>query len=107
MSWLILILSGIVEIGVTFCLGKASKTVRSEKFVWGLVTVCAMALSIYLITKAMRTIPLGTAYAVWTGMGAIGAVMLGILFFREPASFGRIFFIFTLVASIIGLKLVS
>lgn len=107
MNWLILILSGIVEIGVTFCLGKASKTVGSEKLIWGFATICAMAFSIYLITKAMRTIPLGTAYAVWTGMGAVGAVMLGILFFREPASFWRLFFIFTLVTSIIGLKIVS
>jgi len=107
MGWLNLILSGIVEIGVTFCLGKASQTIRSEKLVWGFATICAMALSIYLITKAMRTIPLGTAYAVWTGMGAVGAVLLGILFFKEPASFWRLFFIFTLIASIIGLKIVS
>ncbi|WP_290393430.1 multidrug efflux SMR transporter [uncultured Duncaniella sp.] len=107
MNWLILILSGLIEIIVTFCLGKASKTIGSERLVWGFSTVCAMALSIYLITKAMRTIPLGTAYAVWTGMGAVGAVLLGILFFKEPATFWRLFFIFTLVASIIGLKFVS
>ncbi len=107
MNWLILILSGLVEIGVTFGLGKASKSVGSEKILWGAATICAMALSIYLITKAMRTIPLGTAYAVWTGMGAVGAVLLGILFFKEPASFWRLFFISTLIASIIGLKFVS
>lgn len=107
MNWLILILSGLIEIIVTFCLGKASKTIGSDRLLWGCTTICAMALSIYLITKAMRTIPLGTAYAVWTGMGAVGAVLLGIIFFKEPATFWRLFFIFTLVASIIGLKIVS
>jgi len=59
------------------------------------------------LIKATQTLPLGTAYAVWTGIGAVGTVLMGIIFFKEPADFWRIFFIFTLIASIIGLKAVS
>jgi quaternary ammonium compound-resistance protein SugE len=61
----------------------------------------------YLLYKASQTIPLGTAYAIWTGIGAVGIVSLGILFFNEPADFWRLFFIATLVASIVGLKMVT
>jgi quaternary ammonium compound-resistance protein SugE len=59
------------------------------------------------VTKVLKTLPIGTAYAVWTGIGAVGTVLIGILFFKEPVSFGRLFFIFTLIVSIIGLKVVS
>jgi quaternary ammonium compound-resistance protein SugE len=61
----------------------------------------------YLLTKATRTIPLGTAYPVWTGIGAVGTVLIGIFLFKEPVSFARIFFIVTLIASVVGLKMVS
>ena len=61
----------------------------------------------YIISKAIKGIPIGTAYAVWTGIGAVGTVLMGILFFKEPVSFGRLFFISTLIISIIGLKVVS
>lgn len=64
-------------------------------------------ISMALLAKATQSLPIGTAYAVWTGIGAVGTVLVGILFFNEPASFGRLFFIFTLIASIIGLKIVS
>ena len=57
--------------------------------------------------KATQTLPMGTAYAVWTGIGAVGTVIIGIVFFKEPVSFGRLFFIFTLIVSIVGLKVVS
>ena len=60
-----------------------------------------------LLVKATQTLPIGTAYAVWTGIGAVGTALLGILVFKEPADFWRIFFIVTLVASIAGLKFVS
>jgi quaternary ammonium compound-resistance protein SugE len=59
-----------------------------------------------LLTKATKTIPIGTAYPVWTGIGAVGAVLIGIFIFKEPASFLRLLFTFTLIASIIGLKMV-
>ncbi len=64
-------------------------------------------LSAALLAKAVQTIPVGTAYPVWTGIGALGSVLLGILVFQEPATFWRMFFITTLVCSIVGLKLVS
>ena len=64
-------------------------------------------LSMSLLAKATQVLPIGTAYAVWTGIGAVGTVIVGILFFHEPATFCRLFFIFTLIASIIGLKTVS
>jgi quaternary ammonium compound-resistance protein SugE len=60
-----------------------------------------------LLIKATQSLPIGTAYAVWTGIGAVGTVLVGILVFKEPAGFWRLFFITTLIASIIGLKVVS
>jgi len=60
-----------------------------------------------LLTKAVETIPIGTAYAIWTGIGAAGTVLIGIFFFQESAGFWRMFFITILIMSIIGLKLVS
>lgn len=70
-------------------------------------TASAIALSLYIVTKVLKTLPIGTAYAVWTGIGAVGTVIIGIVFFKEPVSFGRLFFIFTLIVSIVGLKVVS
>lgn len=60
-----------------------------------------------LLVKATKEIPIGTAYAVWTGIGAVGSVLVGILIFKEPATFWRVFFISTLIISIVGLKAVS
>ena len=64
-------------------------------------------LSAVLLAKATQTLPIGTAYPVWTGIGALGSVLVGIFIFHEPATFWRLFFITTLTASIIGLKMVS
>ena len=64
-------------------------------------------LSMVLLAKATQTLPLGTAYPVWTGIGAVGTVIIGIFIFHEPATFWRLFFITMLIASIIGLKTVS
>jgi quaternary ammonium compound-resistance protein SugE len=67
----------------------------------------SLTLSMYLLYRATQTLPMGTAYAVWTGIGAVGTVLMGIFVFNEPAEFWRVFFIFTLIASIVGLKFVS
>ncbi|HUQ96113.1 MAG TPA: SMR family transporter, partial [Chitinophagaceae bacterium] len=67
----------------------------------------SITLSFLLLNKAIQTIPIGTAYAVWTGIGAVGTVLAGILFFKEPSDFWRLFFIATLILSIVGLKAVS
>ena len=107
MNWFLLVVSGCIELVFTFCLNKVSKTVGLEKGLWCIGTASAIALSLYIVTKVLKTLPIGTAYAVWTGIGAVGTVLMGILFFKEPTSFGRLFFIFTLIVSIIGLKVVS
>ena len=78
-----------------------------EQGLWSIGTASAIALSLYIVTKVLKTLPIGTAYAVWTGIGAVGTVIIGIVFFKEPVSFGRLFFIFTLIVSIVGLKVVS
>ena len=72
---------------------------------WGVGFFVCITASFILLNKAIQTIPIGTAYAVWTGIGAVGTAIIGILFFNEAAEFWRVFFIFTLIASIIGLKL--
>lgn len=107
MNWLILILAGLFEVGFTFCLGKARATTTESPAWWYLGFIVSLTISMYLLMKATETLPLGTAYAVWTGIGATGTVLIGILFFNEPADFWRLFFIMTLIASIIGLKWVS
>lgn len=107
MNWFLLVLSGCIELVFTFCLGKVSKTIGWERGVWCVAMCGAIALSLFFVTKAIKTLPLGTAYAVWTGIGAVGTVLIGIIFYHEPADFWRLFFIGTLILSIIGLKFVS
>lgn len=107
MPWLYLVLGGLFEVGFTFCLGKAREAVGTAAGLWYVGFAVSLTLSMYLLIRATQSLPLGTAYAVWTGIGAVGTVLLGILVFKEPATFWRLFFITTLIASIIGLKLVS
>ena len=107
MAWLMLIIGGLFEVGFTTCLGKAKETSGSTSLLWLLGFFISLSMSMFLLYKATQTLPLGTAYAVWTGIGAVGTVIVGILFFNEAADFWRLFFIFTLIASIIGLKFVS
>ena len=106
MSWLTLIVAGLFEVGFTFCMGKARSANGIEFYLWGLGFIVSLALSMVLLAKATQSIPMGTAYPVWTGIGAVGTVIMGILFFNEPVTFLRLFFIATLIVSIIGLKLV-
>ncbi|EFK59434.1 DMT family transporter [Sphingobacterium spiritivorum] len=107
MNWIILIIGGLFEVGFTTCLGKAKETSGTQMYLWYLGFIISLFLSMGLLMKATQTLPLGTAYAVWTGIGAVGTVLMGIFFFKEPVDFWRVFFIFTLIASIIGLKVVS
>ena len=74
---------------------------------WGTGFAVFVVVSMLLLAKAAQVLPIGTAYPFWTGIGAVGTVLLGILFLNEPATFWRIFFITTLIASIVGLKMVS
>lgn len=107
MNWILLIIGGLFEVGFTTCLGKAKETNGTASTLWIMGFFISLTLSMTLLYKATQTLPLGTAYAVWTGIGAVGTVIVGILFFKEPADFWRLLFITTLIASIIGLKYVS
>lgn len=107
MNWIILIVAGFFESGFAFCLGKMKEVSGTEWYLWGAGFLASLALSMTLLAKTVQTLPIGTAYPVWTGIGAVGTVVLGIVFFHEPASFLRLFFITTLIASIVGLKMVS
>ena len=107
MNWIILIIAGIFETAFATCLGKAKETSGSASTLWMVGFFACLAVSMYLLYYATKTLPIGTAYAVWTGIGAVGTVLMGVFFFNEPASFWRMFFIVTLISSIIGLKVVS
>ena len=105
MAWIYLITAALFEIG--WPLGFKMAHLSEHKIVWIVFSVAAMTLSGAFLYLAQKHITISVAYAVWTGIGAVGTVMIGILFFKEPVSFGRLFFIFTLIVSIIGLKIVS
>ncbi|HCY41467.1 MAG TPA: QacE family quaternary ammonium compound efflux SMR transporter [Prolixibacteraceae bacterium] len=107
MNWILLIIAGLFEVGFASCLGKAKETSGAESAWWLVGFLLSLTMSMILLYKASLTIPIGTAYAVWTGIGAVGTVIMGIVFFKEPADFWRMFFISTLIISIIGLKISS
>lgn len=107
MNWIILIIAGLLEVGFTSCLGKIKEATGNEKYWWIAGFLVSLSISMALLVKATQTLPIGTAYAVWTGIGAVGTVLMGIFVFNEPAGFWRLFFIFTLISSIVGLKMVS
>jgi len=107
MNWIVLIVAGFFEVSFAFCLGKAKETSGNEMYLWYLGFLITLSISMLLLVKATQTLPIGTAYAVWTGIGAVGTVLMGIFVFKEPANFLRIFFLTTLIGSIIGLKAVS
>lgn len=109
MNWIILIIAGLFETSFAICLGKAQETQGRESLLWWAGFVVCLSLSMLLIFKAIsigeHKIPIGMAYAIWTGIGAVGGVLAGIFIFNEPVSFWKMFFVFTLIASVIGLKL--
>ena len=107
MNWILLIIAGLFEVGFASCLGKAKETSGIISTYWMVGFFVCLSISMILLYKATQVLPIGTAYAVWTGVGAVGTVLVGILIFKEPATFWRIFFLSTLIASIIGLKFVS
>lgn len=107
MNWILLIIAGLFEVAFTSCLGKAKESAGNEMYYWYGGFVISLIVSMSLLIKATESLPLGTAYAVWTGIGAVGTVLISILVFNEPATFWRLFFITTLVGSIIGLKAFS
>lgn len=107
MSWIILIIAGLFEVGFAACLGKAKEATGTTAIYWYVGFLVCLTISMVLLVRATQDLPIGTAYAVWTGIGAVGTVLVGIFIFKEPADFWRVFFITTLIASIVGLKVVS
>jgi len=107
MNWILLIIAGLFETGFATCLGKAKETSGNTSVLWIAGFFICLSISMFLLYRASQTLPIGTAYAVWTGIGAVGTVIMGILIFKEPTSFWRLFFISTLIGSIIGLKMVT
>jgi len=107
MNWIILIIAGFFEVGFATCLAKAKETSGTTATWWIIGFFICLTISMLLLYKATQTLPIGTAYAVWTGVGAVGTVLIGIFVFKEPAEFWRLFFLTTLICSIIGLKFVS
>ncbi|HLT33247.1 MAG TPA: multidrug efflux SMR transporter [Aquaticitalea sp.] len=107
MNWILLIIAGLFEVAFAFCLGKAKETTGNEMYLWYAGFLVTLIISMALLVKATQTLPIGTAYAVWTGIGAVGTVLVGIFVFKEPATFLRILFLSTLIISIVGLKAVS
>ena len=104
MAWIYLFGAGVFEIGFATFLKMSN---GFTKLVPCIAFVISAALSLWLLNRAIQIIPLGTAYAVWTGMGVIGTVVIGIVYFGDPAGAARIILLMILVGSIIGLKLVS
>jgi quaternary ammonium compound-resistance protein SugE len=107
MNWLLLVIAGLFEVGFATCLGKAKETTGNTALFWMMGFFICLSISMTLLYKATQTLPIGTAYAVWTGIGAMGTVIVGIFLFKEPIHFWRLFFLFTLIVSIVGLKFVS
>jgi quaternary ammonium compound-resistance protein SugE len=104
MAWVYLVIAGLFEVAFTTCLKLSNNFAHKG---WVAAFFVSITLSFLLLNKATQTIPMGTGYAVWTGIGAVGTVLVGIFVFNEPTAFWRIFFIFLLISSIIGLKWVS
>lgn len=107
MAWIYLVLAGLFEVLFVFSMGKARETIGRQSFLWYALFAIALSLSMWLMMKATKSLPLGTAYAVWTGIGAAGSVVMGMIFFKEPVTLWRVVFLFTLISSIIGLKLTN
>jgi quaternary ammonium compound-resistance protein SugE len=103
-AWIFLILAGIFEVLFASTL---KLTENFTKLYPTLIFITFAVLSFYFLTKAIESIPLGTAYVIWTGIGAVGTVLVGIFYYNEPAGLLRLFFISTLVISIVGLKIAS
>ena len=104
MEWVYLVFAGVFEVFWSTCM-KFSEGFSVMKF--SVLTVIGMILSFLLLAQATKILPLGTSYAIWTGIGALGAVVVGIVLFKESVSPARIFFVALLLVGIIGLKITS
>jgi quaternary ammonium compound-resistance protein SugE len=87
MNWILLIIAGLFEVGFATCLGKVRETTGPQAALWMFGFFACLSVSMFLLYKVTQTLPIGTAYAVWTGIGAVGTVLVGIFLFKEPADF--------------------
>lgn len=104
MAWVALLVAGLLEVGWAIGLKYTEGFTKPVASTW---TIAAMIASVFLLAWAMKTLPVGTAYAVWTGIGAVGTVILGIVLFGEAATVARLGCVGLIVAGIVGLKLVT
>lgn len=104
MAWLLLFVAGLLE--VVWAIG-LKYTQGFTRLLPSVITIAAIVASMWLLAVAARTLPIGTAYAVWVGVGATGAAVLGVVLFQEPLTLGRGFFLALLVIAILGLKLTA
>jgi quaternary ammonium compound-resistance protein SugE len=104
MAWIILVLAGLFEVGWAIGLKYTEGFTRLGPTIW---TILAMIISLWLLGVAMKSLPLGTAYSIWVGVGAVGTVTLGIVLLGESASAGRLISVAFIIAGIIGLKLAT
>lgn len=104
MHWIYLLLGGLFEIGWTVGLKKMDD---HKNILWSVIFYLSIITSFYFLELSLKTIPIGTAYTIYTSIGAIGTVTVGMIFFKEPATFLRISFILLIIAGVIGLKLTS
>lgn len=109
-NWILLIIGGIFEAGFAVSLGKAQNTLGKDKWMWLASFAICVSISMYLLYRSMggaRPIPVGTAYAVWAGIGAVCSVVFGIFIFSEPITVWRMLFLSTLIISLVGLQIVT
>lgn len=104
MNWILLLVAGMCEVGFTYCLGRAKDAAGLQWWSWMGGFLVFSIISMVLLARVTRTMPIGTAYPVWTGIGAVGTVVIGIVFFNEPATTARLLLLTLLIGSIIGLK---
>jgi quaternary ammonium compound-resistance protein SugE len=104
MAWIILVLAGLFETGWAIGLKYTDGFTRLWPTIW---TALAMIISLWLLGIAVKTLPVGTAYSVWVGVGAVGTVILGIVLLEEPANAARLISVMLIIAGIIGLKLAT
>ncbi|HVJ64014.1 MAG TPA: multidrug efflux SMR transporter [Bdellovibrionota bacterium] len=103
-AWIYLVIAGLLEVGWAIGLKFAEGFTRPLPSV---LTVVSMAVSLYLLGRAASVLPIGTAYGIWVGIGTVGAAILGIVIFKEPATFARLLCLLLLAVSLVGLKLTS
>ncbi|MEG0875063.1 MAG: multidrug efflux SMR transporter [Clostridiales bacterium] len=104
MAWILVLVGGVFEVAWA---GTLKLTMGYSKLIPSIYNLIFMALSVFCISTAAKTLPIGTAYAVWTGIGAVGAVVVGILFYKDPITITRIFYIILIDIGIIGLNVTS